>query len=47
MVQPSEVDGLMLLVDDTCKAELKHPQLYGTTLKVLQNLLSKTTDIRG
>ena len=30
----------ILLVNNPCKAELKHPQRYGNTLKVLQNLLS-------
>ena len=43
MAQPSEVDECILLVDNPWKAELKHPQQYGTTLKVLQNLLSYTT----
>ena len=38
MAQPSEVDKCILLVDNPGKAELKHPQRYGTTLKVLQNL---------
>ena len=43
MVQPTEAKEGILLVDNPWKAELKHPQLYGTTLKVLQNLLNKTT----
>ena len=47
MAQPSYVDRLMLLVNNPWKAELKHPPRYGTTLKVLQNLLSETTASGG
>ena len=40
MAQPSEVDERILVVNNPWKAKLKHPQQYGTTLKVLQNLLT-------
>ena len=40
MAQTFEGDGLMLLVNNHLNNQLKHPQQYGATLKVLKNLLS-------
>ena len=47
MGQPSSVNKYTRLDNILLWAELKQPQRYGTTLKVLKNLLSLLQTIRG
>ena len=47
MGQPSSINKPTQLDNILLWAELKHPQRYGTTLKVLKNLLSLLQRIRG